>query len=58
MQKRNLFAELTEWFDALAQARAGQQTLRTHELEVKTEVQVTASELRTKPHTLENWEQG
>ena len=32
MKKRNLLAELTEGFDALAQARAGKQTLRTHEL--------------------------
>ena len=76
MKKRNLLAELTEGFDALAQARAGKQTLRTHELEMKPAVEVTASELqalrkrlnlsrpvfasylRTKPRTLENWEQG
>ena len=32
MNKRNLFAELTEGFDALAQARAGKKTLRTHEV--------------------------
>ena len=30
MKKRNLFAELTEGFDALGNARAGKQTLRTH----------------------------
>lgn len=33
MSKRNLFAELTEGFDALADARAGKQTLRTHEVQ-------------------------
>ncbi len=46
MKKRNLLAELTEGFDALAQARAGKQTLRTHELEMKPAVEVTASELQ------------
>lgn len=30
--KRNLFAELNEGFDALADARAGKRTLRTHKL--------------------------
>ncbi|SER56798.1 helix-turn-helix domain-containing protein [Giesbergeria anulus] len=76
MKKRDLFAELTEGFDALALNRVGKQTLRTHEVEIKPTVGVTASELqalrqrlnlsrpvfarylRTKPRTLENWEQG
>lgn len=76
MKKRDLFAELTEGFDALALNRVGKQTLRTHEVEIKPTVEVTASELqalrqrlnlsrpvfarylRTKPRTLENWEQG
>ena len=35
MPKRNLFAELTEGFDALAAARMGKKTLRTTEVELK-----------------------
>ncbi len=35
MKKRNLFAEIAEGFDALADERAGKHTLRTHELEMK-----------------------
>jgi putative transcriptional regulator len=46
MKKRNLFAELSEGFDALAGVRAGKQTLRTHEMEVKPEARVTANELQ------------
>lgn len=45
MNKRNLFAELSEGFDALADARAGKQTLRTHEVQVQPAAQVTAAEL-------------
>lgn len=37
MTKRDLFAELTEGFDALAEARTGKRTLRTHEVELKPE---------------------
>lgn len=33
MTKRNLFAEMTEGFEALAEERAGNRTLRTHEVE-------------------------
>ena len=76
MTKRDLFSELSEGFDALASARAGKRTLRTHEVELKPEVTITSAELksirehlnlsrsvfasylRTKPRTLENWEQG
>jgi len=76
MTKRDLFAELSEGFEALAGARAGKRTLRTHELELRPEVTISSSELksirehlnlsrsvfasylRTKPRTLENWEQG
>jgi putative transcriptional regulator len=76
MKKRNLFAELTEGFDALGDVRTGKQTLRTHVVEDKPAPEVTADELlalrerlhlsravfarylRTKPRTLENWEQG
>ncbi len=32
MKKRDLFNELTEGFDALSEARAGEQTLSTHEV--------------------------
>ena len=47
MSKRNLFAELTEGFDALADARAGKQTLRTHEVQARPAVEITAAELLT-----------
>lgn len=33
MAKRNLFVEITEGFEALAEERAGKRTLRTHEVE-------------------------
>ena len=76
MNKRNLLAEMTEGFDALASERLGKKTLRTHTVEIKDAPDVTPSELlalrerlylsrpvfasylRTKPRTLENWEQG
>lgn len=45
MTKRNLFAELTEGFDALAEARAGKLTLRTHEVELKASPEITPEEL-------------
>lgn len=44
MKKRNLFSEITEGFDALANARAGKQTLRTHEVEINPAPEVTAAE--------------
>lgn len=47
MKKRNLFAEITEGFDALANARTGKQTLRTHRVEVQPLPEVTAEELVT-----------
>ena len=47
MTKRNLFAELTEGFDALAAARSkGKKTLRTTEVSLKSAVEVSADELR------------
>ncbi len=76
MTKRDLFAELTEGFEALASTREGKRTLRTHEVDIKPEVSITSDELksirerlslsrtvfasylRTKPRTIENWEQG
>lgn len=45
MSKRNLFAELSEGFEALADERAGKKTLRTHEVESRTAPEVTAAEL-------------
>lgn len=45
MKKRDLFAELTEGFDALADQRAGKLTLRTHEVEWLPTPEVTADEL-------------
>ena len=45
MKKRNLFAELTEGFEALSNERLGKQTLRTREVEVKVAPDVTAAEL-------------
>lgn len=45
MSKRNLFAEMTAGFDALANARAGKQTLRTHEMDFLPAPQVTASDI-------------
>lgn len=44
-KKRNLFAELTEGFDALADQRAGKRTLRTHVVKVKPAPRITAREL-------------
>ena len=45
MKKRNLFAELTEGFEALSGERQGKQTLRTHEVQVKAAPDVAATEL-------------
>ena len=43
--KRNLFNEISEGFDALAQQRAGKTTLRTVEVEVKPVPEVPAMAL-------------
>jgi len=43
--KRNLFAELSEGMVALAEARQGKRTLRTHALEYKPAPKVTPKEL-------------
>lgn len=45
MKKRNLFAELAEGFDALAEERAGKRTLRSHVVEAKPSPEVSADEL-------------
>jgi putative transcriptional regulator len=43
--KRNLFDELSEGFDALAEQRQGKRTLRTHEVEIKPAPELAAAEL-------------
>ncbi|OGA37520.1 MAG: transcriptional regulator [Betaproteobacteria bacterium RIFCSPLOWO2_12_FULL_62_13] len=43
--KRNIFAELTEGFEALAAEREGKITLRTHVVDRKAAPTVTAKEL-------------
>ena len=43
--KRNLFAELSEGMTALAEAREGKRTLRTHAVEYKPTPEVTPREL-------------
>lgn len=45
MKKRNLFDEIAEGFDALAEERAGKHTLRTHEVEMRPPADVSADEL-------------
>ena len=45
MKKRNLFAEISEGFDALKQEREGKITLRKHHVEAKLAPTVTATEL-------------
>lgn len=45
IRKRNLFAELTEGMTALAQARQGKRTLRTHAIEFRGAPDVTPQEL-------------
>jgi putative transcriptional regulator len=44
-KKRDLYVELLEGFDALADQRAGKRTLRTHALKVKPAPKITAREL-------------
>lgn len=46
MNKRNLYAEIAEGFEALSDARAGKVTLRTHEVEINPAPEVTAEELQ------------
>lgn len=45
MIKRNLFTEISEGFNALADERAGKKTLRTHEVELLPVPEVKAAEL-------------
>ena len=44
-KKRNLFGELMEGFDALADQRAGKRTLRTHAVKPKPVPEIRADEL-------------
>ncbi len=44
-KKRNLFDELMEGFDALADQRAGKRTLRTHAVKPKPVPEIRADEL-------------
>jgi putative transcriptional regulator len=44
-KKRDLFNELVEGFDALAEQRVGKRTLRTHAVKVKPVPTITAREL-------------
>jgi len=45
MKKRNLFAELTEGFEALATEREGKITLKQHVVEIKPVPEISADEL-------------
>ncbi len=44
-KKRDLFAEISSGFDALAQAREGKTTLRTHKVEFKAAPKVTSKDV-------------
>lgn len=44
-KKRDLFDELTEGFDALAEQRAGKRTLRTHVVKARPAPKISAREL-------------
>ena len=43
--KRNLFAEIAEGMEALAEARTGKRTLRTHDVELRPAPAVTAADI-------------
>lgn len=45
MTKRDIFAELTEGFDALKEQRTGKRTLRTYEVQAKPEAEMQAAEI-------------
>ena len=45
MKKQNLFAEISEGFNALADERSGKFTLRTHEVDIKPAAKITVKEL-------------
>lgn len=45
MKRRNLFDEISEGFEALAEERAGKRTLRTHAIKAEAPPEVSAAEL-------------
>jgi putative transcriptional regulator len=45
MKKRNLFNDIAEGFDALREERIGKRTLRTHAVEPRPVIEITAAEL-------------
>jgi putative transcriptional regulator len=45
MKKRNLFNDIAEGFDALREERLGKRTLRTHAVEPRPVIEITAAEL-------------
>lgn len=45
MKKRNLYSELIEGFEALAEERTGRRTLRTHDVELKSAPEISADEV-------------
>lgn len=47
MTKRDIFAELTEGFEALKDQRTGKRTMRTHAVELLPEAEIEAEEIRT-----------
>ncbi len=44
-KKRDIFAEIVEGFDALAEQRMGKRTLRTHEVSMRAPATITPREL-------------
>lgn len=53
--KHNLFEEIKEGFDALAQMRQGKRTLRTHEVTAPEMAEVTADEIRRRCSSARCW---
>lgn len=45
MKKRDLYSEIAEGFEALAEAREGKRTLRTYRVELRPAPEVTAEDL-------------
>lgn len=52
MSKRNLFAEINEGFDALAEQRQGKRTLRTHNIKGAPVPEITPEQLVALRHKL------
>lgn len=45
MEKKNLFEEIVEGFNGLSDQRAGEQTLRTHKVEMRPAPEISAFEV-------------